>query len=50
MPSAGVLDANGNRVFTVTSFNTTNSSVLTINGDAAGDNVVFNFTTKREFQ
>ena len=47
--SAGVLDANGDRVFTVTSFNTTNSSVLTINGDAAGDNVVFNFTTNVNF-
>ncbi len=42
--SAGVLDANGNRVFTVTSFSTTSSNVLTINGDAAGDNVVLNFT------
>src|SRR5438477_430873 len=41
--SAGVLDANHNRVFTVTGFNTTNSDVLTINGDAAGDNVVLNF-------
>lgn len=41
--SAGVLDANGNRVFTVTGFNTTNGETLTINGDAAGDNVVLNF-------
>src|SRR5579872_4232259 len=41
--SAGVLDANGNRVFTVTGFNTTNGEILTINGDAAGDSVVFNF-------
>lgn len=41
--SAGVLDANGNRVFTVTGFNTTNGETLTINGDAAGDSVVFNF-------
>ena len=42
--SAGILDANGNRVFTVTSFSTTSRNVLTINGDAAGDAVVFNFT------
>lgn len=41
--SAGTLDANHNRVFNVTSFNTTNSNVLTINADAAGDNVVLNF-------
>jgi hypothetical protein len=41
--SAGVLDANGNRVFKVTGFNTTNSDVLTINGDGAGDSVVLNF-------
>jgi PEP-CTERM motif-containing protein len=41
--SAGILDANGDRVFTVTGFNTTNSNILTINGDAAGDNVVLNF-------
>ena len=41
--SAGVLDANGNRVFTVTGFNTTNSDILTINGDLAGNNVVLNF-------
>jgi hypothetical protein len=42
--SAGVLDASGHRVFTVTSFNTSSSSVLTIKGDAAGDTVVLNFT------
>ena len=47
--SAGVLDANGNQVFTVTSFNTTSSNIVTINGDAAGDNVVFNFTTNVHF-
>jgi hypothetical protein len=47
--SDGVLDANGNRVFTVTSFNTTNGNVLTINGDAAGDTVVFNFTKSVNF-
>lgn len=41
--SAGVLDATGDRVFDVTSFNTTNSDVITINGDAAGDAVVVNF-------
>jgi hypothetical protein len=47
--SAGVLDANGNRVFTVTGFNTTNSDVLTIVGDAAHDNVVLNFTSSANF-
>ena len=41
--SAGTLDANGNRVFNVTGFNTTNGDTLTINGDAAGNNVVLNF-------
>jgi hypothetical protein len=41
---AGVLDASGHRVFTVTSFNTSRSNVLTINGDAAGDTVVLSFT------
>jgi hypothetical protein len=40
----GILDANGNRVFTVTSFNTSSRDVLTINGDGAGHNVVLNFT------
>jgi hypothetical protein len=47
--SAGTLDANGNRLFTVTSFTTTNNNVLTINGDAAGDNVVFNFSGNVNF-
>lgn len=41
--SNGILDANGNSVFNVTSFNTTNSDVLTIVGDASGDSVVLNF-------
>jgi hypothetical protein len=42
--SNGMLDAADQaEVFNVTSFNTTNSDVLTINGDAAGDNVVLNF-------
>jgi hypothetical protein len=47
--SAGKLDANGNRVFTVTGFNTTNSDVLTINGDAAGDSIVLNFSNSVNF-
>jgi PEP-CTERM motif len=47
--SAGVLDASGNRVFNVTGFNTTNGDLLTINGDAAGDNVVLNFTSSVNF-
>ncbi len=42
--SAGVLDASGHRVFTVTSFSTTSANVLTIDGDTAGDTVVLNFT------
>jgi len=41
--SSGILDGNGNRVFRVTGFNTTNGDILTINGDAAHDNVVLNF-------
>ena len=41
--ATGTLDANGNRVFNVTGFNTTNGNVLVINGDAAGDSVVLNF-------
>ncbi len=49
VPSAGTLDANGNRVFTVSNFQTQNGNVLTINGDAAGDNVVLNFTKNVNF-
>jgi hypothetical protein len=41
--SAGTLDASGNRVFNVTSYNEHDGNVVTINGDAAGDSVVFNF-------
>jgi hypothetical protein len=37
----GILDASGNEVFNVTAFNTSNSDVLTINGN--GHNVVLNF-------
>ena len=40
--TAGVSDGHGNRVFNVTGFNTTNSDLLTINGDG-GDSVVLNF-------
>jgi hypothetical protein len=47
--SNGVLDNNGNRVFNVTNFNTTNGNILTINGDAAGDSVVLNFTSSANF-
>jgi hypothetical protein len=42
--SGGTLDANGNRVFDVSSFNFNNGTTLIINGDAADDSVVFNFT------
>jgi choice-of-anchor A domain-containing protein len=41
--SAGTLDAHGNRVFNVTLYSEGNGNVVTINGDAAGDSVVFNF-------
>jgi len=47
--SAGVLDSHGNRVFKVTGFNTTNSDILTINGDAAGDSVILNFANSVNF-
>lgn len=47
--SSGMLDASGNRVFTVTGFNTTNTNVLTINGDAAGNSVVLNFANSVNF-
>src|SRR5437667_6711527 len=46
--SAGTLDASGNRVFTVTGFNTTNSNVLTIHGSGT-DFVVLNFTSSANF-
>lgn len=45
--SSGTLDVvNGHsyRVFTVTSYSQVNGNVFTINGDAAGDIVVFNFS------
>jgi hypothetical protein len=44
----GTLDVFGGhdyRVFNVTSYNQNNGDVFTINGDAAGDIVVFNFTS-----
>ena len=47
--SDGILDANGNEVFTVTGFNTTNGDVLIINGDLAGHSVVLNFTQSVNF-
>jgi hypothetical protein len=40
--SSGMLDANGNRVFNLTSLTFNNGNTLTINGDAAGDAVVIN--------
>ena len=43
--SAGILDGNGNRVFNVTSYSENDGDVVTINGDAAGDSVVFNFAS-----
>ena len=47
--SAGTLDASGNRVFTVGSFQFNNGETLIINGDAAGDSVVLNFTSGAQF-
>ncbi|MGA2936962.1 MAG: collagen-binding domain-containing protein [Syntrophobacteraceae bacterium] len=41
--SAGTLDANGNRVFNVSSFSFGNGATLTINGNGLGNNVVLNF-------
>lgn len=47
--SSGVLDEDGNRVFSVSSFTAPPNGVLTIVGDAAGDNVVLNFTKNVNF-
>ena len=50
--SSGALHTVGGvnyRIFTVTGFNTTNSDLLTINGDLAGDNVVLNFPSSANF-
>lgn len=46
--TSGTLDASGNYVFNVSSFNTTNGNTLTING-AAGQHVVLNFTGSTNF-
>ncbi len=46
--TSGTPDANGNYVFKVTGFNTTNSDVLTIQGDGV-HSVVFNFTGSVNF-
>ena len=40
---------NGNEVFNITGFNTTNGNTLIINGDGLGHNVVFNFTGSANF-
>ncbi|HBI44992.1 MAG TPA: hypothetical protein DDY78_19370 [Planctomycetales bacterium] len=48
--NAGVLDANGNRVFTVTSLNFQNGETLNINGDGTGtQTVVFNINQNVHF-
>jgi len=47
--SNGILDANGNRVFTVSSLSFVNGATLNINGDAAGDSVVLNFNFNTHF-
>jgi choice-of-anchor A domain-containing protein len=43
--ASGVLDANGNRVFYVTSYSEGNNDVLNIVGDGSGNSVVLNFTS-----
>ena len=45
----GKLDANGNRVFSVGDFSFGKNTTLTLNGDGAGDSVVFNFTDNATF-
>jgi hypothetical protein len=47
--ASGTLDANGNRVFDVSSIAFVNGATLTVNGDGAGDSVVFNFTHDASF-
>jgi choice-of-anchor A domain-containing protein len=47
--SSGTLDANGNRVFTVSSFNFKNGTTLTINGNGSGNSVVINFSKNAQF-
>ncbi len=47
--SSGVLDGSGNRVFTVSSLAFVNGATLQINGDGAGDSVVFNINFDASF-
>jgi hypothetical protein len=47
--SSGTLNASGDRVFNVTSLNFVNGATLFINGDAAGDSVVFNMNLNASF-
>jgi hypothetical protein len=48
--SDGKSDGSGNRVFTVSSgFTFNNGATLTINGDAAGEHVVINFSSSAQF-
>ncbi len=49
MASSGTLDAMGDRVFTLSAFQAVNGSILTIQGDAAGDSVVFNINANASF-
>jgi hypothetical protein len=46
---SGTLDGNGNRIFTVTSFQLSNGQNLKINGDGAGHSVVLNFSQSVHF-
>ena len=47
--STGKLDNNGNRIFNVADFSFGKNTTLTLNGNAAGDSVVFNFSDDATF-
>jgi len=47
--ASGILDGNGNRIFTVSSVSFVNGTTLLINGDGAGDSVVFNLASSANF-
>ena len=47
--SSGKLDNNGNRVFNVADFSFGKNTTLTLNGNEAGDSVVFNFSDDATF-
>jgi len=47
--SSGVLDGSGNRVFAVSSLAFVNGATLQVNGDGAGDSVIFNINFDASF-